>query len=468
MDEKLDNAIGQDRVSLQETVSPEGAMRAIDTVDRLKVSERAGYVGILCNLLLFASKVTAGVLARSVSVIADGFNNLSDAGSSIISVVASRMAGKKADEDHPFGHGRIEYVAAFIVSVLILVVGVETLKESCAKILHPELPETSALTIGVLVFSIFVKLFLGLFYRRVAKRIDSQMFLATAQDAFSDIMTTGAALLSVLILMLLHVNIDAFVGAGVSLIGLWNGVKIAKETLEPLIGESIDPKIYYEIMEFVGHYDGIYGVHDLIVHNYGPNQYMATVHVEVDGKSSVEASHERIDCIEKECFEKLGIHLLIHMDPHDTSDRAGFYEGVLAKALSELCPEASFHDFQIMHDGQESTASAQQDDASSSASGNLGTDRENEGTSHHAREQQRDDEDIVLHFDLVTPWTMSDAEQSELLSKLVYQLRDVNPHLRVAAELDKPFMHTHSGVEDAEARARALFEVEQAEKAGRK
>lgn len=131
-------------------------------------------------------------------------------------------------------------------------------------------------------------------------------------------------------------------------------------------------------------------------------------------------------------------------------------------------PEASFHDFQIMHDGQESTASAQQDDASSSASGNLGTDRENEGTSHHAREQQRDDEDIVLHFDLVTPWTMSDAEQSELLSKLVYQLRDVNPHLRVAAELDKPFMHTHSGVEDAEARARASFEVEQAEKAGRK
>ena len=317
--------------------------------ERTKISERAGLTGIVCNLLLFVFKISIGIIINSVSIMADGFNNLSDAGSSVISVVGSKMAGKKADEDHPFGHGRIEYIAAFIVSILVLNVGLSSLQDSFRKILHPEMMHYSIYAAVILLVSMLAKLGLALFYRRVAEKIDSNIYRASSQDAFMDILTTATTFASLLIFHFFDRNIDAYVGLLVSLIVIWNGVGIARETLAPLIGDSIDPELFYTIIDFVERYPGILGSHDLIVHNYGPNQYMATIHAEVDGRSNIESAHDLIDRIEHDCETQLGVHLVIHMDPIHNDDETRFYRALLASILSELSPESSFHDFRIRH-----------------------------------------------------------------------------------------------------------------------
>lgn len=415
--------------------------------ERTKISERAGLTGIVCNLLLFIFKISIGIIINSVSIMADGFNNLSDAGSSVISVVGSKMAGKKADEDHPFGHGRIEYIAAFIVSILVLNVGLSSLQDSFRKILHPEMMHYSIYAVVILLVSMLAKLGLALFYRRVAEKIDSNIYRASSQDAFMDILTTATTFASLLIFHFFDRNIDAYVGLLVSLIVLWNGVGIARETLAPLIGDSIDPELFYTIIDFVERYPGILGSHDLIVHNYGPNQYMATIHAEVDGRSDIESAHDLIDRIEHDCETQLGVHLVIHMDPIHNDDETRFYRALLASILSELSPESNFHDFRIRHSSDVAQLVKEKHTKHSFVA------------SSSAQTQKL----IYLVFDLITPWNLTKEEENQLLHGIQNRMQIENPDVRCIIQLDKPYMHTHSAEEDAEARARATEDLEHTE-----
>lgn len=323
-----------------------------------KVSVRTAYgvlasvVGIFCNVLLFAVKWGVGFLLHSISVMADAFNNLSDAGSSIIGLVGVKMASKPADEDHPFGHGRIEYIAALVVSFLVLQVGFTFFKDSLGKIREPETLKFQTMSVLILMLSIGVKLWLGMFNKRLGKRIDSKVMLATATDALGDVVTTSATILSVIFWRVTGINIDGFVGLGVSLVVIWAGIGIARDTLEPLIGTPVEPEEYEKITKFVEGYDGIVGSHDLIVHNYGPGRSMASIHAEVPNDVNIEVSHEIIDKIERDAVKSLGIFLVIHMDPVEMKN-----EQVLGARkqvediLDVLDPAVSIHDFRMV-DGE--------------------------------------------------------------------------------------------------------------------
>ena len=321
-----------------------------------KISVRTAYgvlasiVGIFCNVFLFAAKFVIGLVVHSVSVTADAFNNLSDAGSSIISFVGVKMAEKPADKDHPFGHGRIEYIAALVVSFLVLEVGFTFLKDSIGRIRTPESLNFQAVSVAVLILSVAVKLWLGLFNRKLGEKIDSKVMMAVFTDSMGDVITTSATILSLIFFAATGINIDGFVGVGVALVVMWAGVGIARDTLEPLIGQAIDPEVYEQIKHFVERYDGIEGTHDLIVHNYGPGRSMASIHAEVPNDVDIEQSHEIIDRIEREAAKELGLILVIHMDPVETKD-----ENVLAvredavEFLKELDPACTLHDFRVVH-----------------------------------------------------------------------------------------------------------------------
>lgn len=306
-------------------------------------------VGIFCNVLLFAAKFLIGALMHSISVMADGFNNLSDAASSIISFVGVKMAEKPADEEHPFGHGRIEYIAALVVAFLVIEVGLSFLKSSIGKLKNPEEITFELVPFLILVLSIGVKLWLAYFNRKLGKKIDSKVMLATAADSMGDVITTSATILSILVCTFTGFNIDAIAGLVVSLIVMWAGVGIAKDTLEPLIGQAADPELTAKIKQEVESYEGIAGTHDLIVHNYGPNRSMASIHAEVPRDVDIEASHEIIDRIEREVSKKLGIFLVIHMDPVEVRDeRVLAVKETLEKVVKDLDPETTFHDFRMV------------------------------------------------------------------------------------------------------------------------
>lgn len=320
-----------------------------------KVSVRTAYgvlasiVGIFCNVFLFAVKFVVGFILHSVSVTADAFNNLSDAGSSIISFVGVKMAEKPADRDHPFGHGRIEYIAALVVSFLVLEVGFTFLKDSIGKIRTPEELNFQTVSVIILILSIAVKLWLGMFNRKLGEKIDSKVMMAVFTDSMGDVITTGATILSLIFFRFTGINIDGIVGVGVALVVMWAGVGIAKDTLEPLIGEAIDPEIYKEIKNFVESYDGIEGTHDLLVHNYGPGRSMASIHAEVPNDVDIEQSHEIIDRIERDAAKKLGIFLVIHMDPVEMKDqRVIRIRNNAVQILKELDPACSIHDFRVV------------------------------------------------------------------------------------------------------------------------
>lgn len=306
-------------------------------------------VGIFCNVLLFAVKVSIGMLMHSISVMADGFNNLSDAASSVISFIGVKMAEKPADEEHPFGHGRIEYIAALVVAFLVIEVGLTFLKSSVGKLTNPEQISFDLIPFLILVLSVGVKLWMAAFNRKLGKRIDSKVMLATAADSMGDVITTGATIFSIVVCTLTGLHIDAIAGLVVSLIVIWAGVGIAKDTLEPLIGQAVDPELARRIREEVESYEGIEGTHDLIVHNYGPNRSMASIHAEVPRDVDIEISHEIIDRIEREVTKKLGIFLVIHMDPVEMRDeRVLAAKEHLENVLKSLDPEAAFHDFRMV------------------------------------------------------------------------------------------------------------------------
>lgn len=312
----------------------------------------ASLVGIVCNLLLFGGKLAVGLVLHSVSVMADAFNNLSDAASSVIGFIGVKMAEKPADEEHPFGHGRIEYIAALIVSFLVIEVGFTFFKNAIAKIRTPEELSFNLISMGILLASVAVKLWLSFFNKKLGKRINSTVMQATATDALGDVVTTLATMGSILFFYFTKINIDGYVGLAVSLLVMWAGVGIAKDTLEPLIGQSVDPKLYREISEFVESYDGILGSHDLIVHNYGPTKSLASIHAEVPNNVDIETSHEIIDRIERDAAKKLGIFLVIHMDPVETTDaQVAEVKAEVQEVLHQMDERLSLHDFRMV-DGE--------------------------------------------------------------------------------------------------------------------
>ncbi|MDD2979855.1 MAG: cation diffusion facilitator family transporter [Hespellia sp.] len=320
-----------------------------------KVSVRTAYgvlasmVGIFCNILLFLAKLSVGIALGSISVMADAFNNLSDAGSSIISFVGVKMASKPADEDHPFGHGRMEYISALVVAFLVIQVGFSFLKTSIGKIRTPEALHFQLASVVILLLSIVVKLWLGLFNRRLGERIDSKVMMAVFTDSMGDVITTAATILSLIFFRITGWNIDGWVGACVALVVMWAGVSIAKDTLEPLIGEAIEPEEYERISDYVEKYDGIVGSHDLIIHSYGPTKKMASIHAEVPNDVSVEVSHEIIDRIERDAMQELGIFLVIHMDPIETKDEQILAIRKQVEAIADnLEHGVSVHDLRIV------------------------------------------------------------------------------------------------------------------------
>lgn len=320
-----------------------------------KMSVRTSYgvlasmVGIFCNVFLFIVKFSVGSLMRSVSVMADGFNNLSDAGSSIISFVGVKMASKPADEEHPFGHGRMEYISALVVSFIVIEVGLSFFKDAIGKIQDPMELQFHLIPTLILILSIGVKLWLGLFNKKLGNRIGSKVMLATSADSIGDVIATTATVLSILVFKLFEINIDGFIGLGVSLAIMWAGVGIAKDTLEPLLGEAVPKEIYEKIVAFVEGYEGVCGTHDLIVHNYGPGRSMASLHAEVPNDVDIELSHEIVDRIERDALKEIGIYLVIHMDPIETRDEDTLAaRKMLEQILTEVDPQVSIHDFRMV------------------------------------------------------------------------------------------------------------------------
>jgi len=323
-----------------------------------QVSVRTSYgvmtsiVGILCNVLLFAVKGTIGILMHSIAVMADAFNNLSDAGSSVVGLLGVKMASKPADEEHPFGHGRMEYVSALAVSFIVLQVGLTLLKDSFGKIREPEELNFQIISIIILILSVGVKGWLGLFNKKLGQKIDSKVMLATAADAMGDVITTTATIASIIFFRITGINIDGYVGIAVSLVVMWAGIGIAKDTLEPLLGEATTPEDYIKITKFVEGYDGIVGSHDLIVHNYGPGRNMASIHAEVPNDVDIEVSHEIIDRIERDAAKMLGIFLVIHMDPVETKNEHVLkVKSQVIEIMEALDKNASIHDFRMV-DGE--------------------------------------------------------------------------------------------------------------------
>ena len=318
---------------------------------RTAYGQLSGGVGIALNIILFAVKLLIGFISNSVSVMADAFNNLSDAASSIISFVGARMAGKPADEEHPFGHGRIEYISAFIVAFLVLLVGVSLFKSSVAKIFTPEDMTFSYISVIILLISVLGKLWLSAFNTNLGKRINSQVMLATAADARGDVLATSATILSLLLYSLFSINCDGFIGVIVSVFVLKAGYEIAKDTLQPIIGEAIDPEMYERISEFVRKYEGVVGSHDLIVNNYGPSNSIASIHVELPNTMTLDEAHCLLDKIENDVKRELGILLVTHADPVDLNDKSTNEVRAIVDEVvrAEKDPGISFHDLRLVH-----------------------------------------------------------------------------------------------------------------------
>ena len=308
-----------------------------------------GAVGIAINLLLFALKLLAGTLAGSVAITADAFNNLSDAGASIVTLLGFRLAGQKPDPEHPFGHGRIEYISGLLVSLVILLMGFELLRDAVGAILHPETVECSALTVSILLISICAKCYMYCYNHGVGKKLNAAAMQATAADSLSDCAATTAVLLATLAGHFLHWQIDGWCGLVVSLLILLAGFQAAKDTLSPLLGQPPTEEFVQQIHDIVMANKSICGIHDLVVHDYGPGRVMISLHAEVPAHGDILALHDEIDNVEKELHDKLGCEAVIHMDPIVTNDETVNAEHEKIAALVRGIDEnISIHDFRMV------------------------------------------------------------------------------------------------------------------------
>ena len=317
--------------------------------ERLNAGKRAGLVGILANALLFLAKLTVGSLSGSVSITADAMNNLSDAGSSVVTLLGFRLAQRPADEDHPYGHARYEYLSGLAVAVMILFIGFELAKSSVGKIIAPTEVRLDLVTVGVLVGSMAVKLWLSLYNHRLGKKIGSDTLLATAADSRNDVIATGAVLLSTVIGHFSGLMIDGYMGLAVAVFIFYSGIGLAKDTISPLLGESAGPEIREQILDQIRSQPMVLGYHDLMVHDYGPGRRFASIHVEMDHREDPLLCHEIIDDLERECWESHQIQLVIHYDPVVTDDpeldRIRDRVQSLLKAMDE---RLTLHDFRMV------------------------------------------------------------------------------------------------------------------------
>lgn len=356
-----------------------------------------GAVGIFLNLCLFAGKFLAGTFSHSIAITADAFNNLSDAGSSIITLIGFKMAGQKPDPSHPFGHGRIEYISGLLISVIILLMGLELVKSSVSKILHPETLDFTPAVLLVLVASILVKCYMFLYNRKLGRRLDSAAMLATATDSLSDTLATAAVLAATLIAHYTELAVDGWCGVLVGLFICFAGYHAAKDTISPLLGQAPEKEFVRQINDIVMAYDNVIGIHDLIVHNYGPGRILISLHAEVPADGELLSLHDMIDTIEHELRDKLNCHAVIHMDPVCVGDEeTARLKAIAQKCLREISPALTLHDFRIVA-----------------------------GPTH-----------TNLIFDTVAPYDldMSDRELTELIKE---KLRKENPSYFAVIEVDK-------------------------------
>lgn len=360
-----------------------------------------GFVGIIVNILLFAAKYIIGMALNSVAISADAFNNLSDVGSSVITIIGFKIADKPADKDHPFGHGRGEYIAGLIISFIVLLVGVEFVQSSFDKIRNPVAVEFQLVPFIILLMSIAAKLWLGSFNKRLGREINSGALNASSFDSFSDVIVTSTVALSLLISRFTTLPIDGYIGLVVSGFILYAGYSLIKDTISPLLGEAPPPELVKGIREEVLSYEGIIGAHDLIVHSYGANKYMATVHAELPSSIPVLDAHEIIDKAENQISKKLGITLIIHMDPVNMDDNElRETRAELEEILKEFPQIISYHDFRFV------------------------------GTHSHKN----------LLFDVVVDNTLSQDKEKQFLELLSSRVKYKHPDYEVIINLDRDYV----------------------------
>jgi len=323
-----------------------------DTKDanvRTSIGKLSGIVGIFSNLFLFVIKFVIGTIVHSVSIQADGVNNLTDAGSNIISILSFHLANKPADKDHPFGHERTETIASLFVGILILVLGFETAKESISKVIHPGSIDFRIASVIILLISIIVKFWMYAYNKKLSKTYDSSLLEATALDSISDVCGTTAVLVSTLLSPVLHFNLDGYMGIVVSGIILYGAYGLLRDMINSLIGEAPDPELVHNIVDMIMAHPAILGVHDMMLHNYGPNKIFASAHVEVDSSKDIFETHDHIDNIEREVKKNMNIDLVLHMDPVKVNDpETELYRAKVVEAIHQIDPKWRFHDFRIV------------------------------------------------------------------------------------------------------------------------
>ena len=369
-------------------------------ISNYQVRERYGkfasIVGIATNLVLFIIKIFAGLIFNSVSITADAVNNLSDSGSSLVTLVGFKLSGKPADAIHPYGHARMEYISGLIVSFIVLFLGFQLIQSSVDKIIHPQIAQFSIISVIVLTVSILIKLWQFVFYRKISKTIDSVTLLATSVDSRNDILTTCAVLLTAVITHLTSLNMDGYMGVIVALIILITGVKLIMDTASPLLGTAPRNELIDSIYKKILSYEHIIGLHDLTVHSYGSAQTFASVHCEVPAEQDIMISHDIVDNIERDFLKDKGIHLIIHLDPIVTNDtKTNELKAVVENMIKNISKEISIHDFRVVW-----------------------------GVSHSN-----------LIFDIVVPFifSMHDDELVELISNEIYK---INPTYNTVVAVD--------------------------------
>jgi len=378
-----------------------------EAVDNLQVrtayGKLAGVLGIVCNFILFILKLLAGIISGSVAVLSDAFNNLSDMGSSVVSLIGTTAASRHADEEHPFGHGRFEYIASLIVSFIIILVGFELLKTSFGKIFDYEKLNFSILSAAVLLFSMVVKLWLFVANRKIGNAVQSVVIRAAAQDSLNDVYATGAVLLSMILGLVVEAPIDGIMGIAISVLIMFSGYGIARDTITILLGTSPDPAMADEICRTILEQDCITGVHDLIIHDYGPGRCMASVHAEVPEDGDIVRVHEIIDETEKRIQKELGVHVVIHMDPISVSDaRIESVRDLVLDCAQKINGEFSIHDFR-MTDGE------------------------------HC---------INLIFDLEVPFSVSPQEREQAAKCIQASLKEIDPRYNAVIQVENKSWQT--------------------------
>lgn len=367
---------------------------------REKYSVLAGVAGIICNCVLFILKLSIGLVMNSIAIISDAFNNLTDIGSSVFSIVGAKLSNKKPDKEHPFGHGRVEYIISLIVSAMILVVGIELGKTSISKMFQPHEIYINKWLIIFLSLSILIKLWMFSYNKYLSKQINSKMLKAASVDSLNDVFATAAVILSTVLTGILKIKADGVIGIAVSFLILKSGFDIAMDVIDTLIGSSPSPELVTKISETLLAQEGIYGIHDLIVHEYGPGNFIASVHAEVADDSDIVKIHETIDLTEVKILEELGVSIVIHMDPISLNDeKTNSLRDMILSIINKINPEFSIHDFRI-------------------------TDGENR---------------VNLIFDLVVPYDLTSKEKAEVITLIKQEAREINNKYRCVIRMDMSY-----------------------------